>query len=135
MELIFKRSLLAFLAASILSLAACNNRAKQSSASSAMTDSTATLPPAKGFEQSLDGKQSHYYTLKNKNGVQASFTNYGAHLVGLLVPDKTGKLTDVVIGFDDIDGYKKAMSAYYGATIGRYGNRIAKGHFVLDGKS
>jgi aldose 1-epimerase len=50
------------------------------------------------------------------------------------VPDKAGKLTDVVIGFDNIEGYKKSMSAYYGATIGRYGNRIAKGHFVLDGR-
>ena len=60
-----------------------------------MTDSTtqATLPPAKGFEQLIDGKQTHYYILKNKNGTQASFTNYGAHLVGLLVKDKNGKLT------------------------------------------
>src|SRR6185437_10945361 len=55
-------------------------------------------------------------------------------LVSLAVPDKTGKLTDIVVGFDDIDGYKRSLSAYYGATIGRYGNRIAKGHFTLDGK-
>ena len=66
--------------------------------------------------------------------MEAAITNYGGHLVALMVPDKSGKLTDVVIGFDDIDKYKKAMSAYYGATVGRYGNRIAKGHFVLDGK-
>ncbi|MDP9047805.1 MAG: galactose mutarotase [Bacteroidota bacterium] len=99
-----------------------------------MTDSTTTitLPPALGFERAIDGKQSHLYTLKNKNGMTASLTNYGAHLISLAVPDKTGKLRDVVLGFDDIEGYKKAMSAYYGATIGRYGNRIARGHFVLD---
>ena len=50
------------------------------------------------------------------------------------MPDKNGRLKDVVIGFDDIESYKKALSAYYGATIGRYGNRIAKGHFVIDGR-
>ena len=101
-----------------------------------MTDSTttATLPSSKGFEQTIDGKQTHLYILKNKNGVQTAITNYGGHLVALLVPDKNGKLTDVVIGFDSISGYKKAMSSYFGATIGRYGNRIAKGHFVLEGK-
>ncbi|HWZ13833.1 MAG TPA: aldose epimerase family protein [Mucilaginibacter sp.] len=100
-----------------------------------MTDTTTsiTLPHAAGFEKTIDGKQSHFYILKNKNGVTAAVTNYGAHLLSLAVPDKTGKLTDVVIGFDDIDGYKKAMSAYYGATVGRYGNRIAKGHFALEG--
>jgi len=135
MKLILKNHLLLFLPLCILSLAACNQTAKKSSTST-MTDSTsqATLPAAKGFEQTIDGKQTHYYTLKNKNGVQAAFTDYGAHLVGLLVPDKQGKLTDVVIGFDNIEAYKTAMSAYYGATIGRYGNRIAKGHFVLDGR-
>ncbi|WP_295669869.1 aldose epimerase family protein [uncultured Mucilaginibacter sp.] len=135
MKMIFKSHLLLFLPVCILSLAACNQPAKQSSTST-MTDSTtqATLPAAKGFEQTIDGKQTHYYLLKNKNGVQASFTNYGAHLVGLLVPDKAGKLTDVVIGFDSIADYKTSLSAYYGATIGRYGNRIAKGHFVLDGR-
>jgi aldose 1-epimerase len=101
-----------------------------------MTDTTqnATLPPAAGFEQTIDGKQTHFYTLKNKNGAQAAVTNYGGHLISVLVPDKSGKLTDVVIGFDSIAGYKKALSSFFGATIGRYGNRIAKGHFVLDGK-
>ena len=135
MKFILKSHLFLILPVCILSLAACKQAAKKSSTST-MTDSTtqASLPAAKGFEQTIDGKQTHYYILKNKNGVQASFTNYGAHLVGVLVPDKAGKLTDVVIGFDDIEGYKTAMSAYYGATIGRYGNRIAKGHFVLDGR-
>src|ERR1700749_4094365 len=134
MNLTFKSLSGLFLAISILSLAACNNAGKQTSGSPSMTDSTVSLPPAKGFEQILDGKQTHYYILRNKNGVQASFTNYGAHLVGLLVPDKNKKLTDVVIGFDNIEAYKTAMSAYYGATIGRYGNRIEEGHFVLDGR-
>ena len=101
-----------------------------------MTDSTsnATLPPSTGFEKTIDGKQTQFFILKNKNGVQAAITNYGGHLVSLLVPDKNGRFLDVVLGFDDIDKYKKAMSSYFGATIGRYGNRIAKGKFTLDGK-
>ncbi len=101
-----------------------------------MSDTTAqiSLPKPEGFEKIIDGKQTHYFALKNKNGIQASFTDYGAHLVGLLVPDKNGKLTDVVVGFNDIEGYQKTLSAYYGATIGRYGNRIANGKFNLDGK-
>ena len=135
MKSIIKSSLAILLPVCALYLAACNQSAKTTSAATAMTDTTQTgLPPSKGFEKKIDDKQTHYYILKNKNGAEASITSYGAHLVSLLVPDKAGKLTDVVIGFDDIDGYKKAASNYYGATIGRYGNRIAKGHFVLDGK-
>jgi aldose 1-epimerase len=136
MKSIFNLPLALFLPVCILSLTACNQSAKNTSTASNMTDSTtqATLPPAKGFEQTIDGKQTHYYILKNKSGIQAAFTDYGAHLLALLVPDKKGKLTDVVLGFDDIDTYKKEMSAYYGATIGRYGNRIAKGHYVMDGR-
>lgn len=101
-----------------------------------MTDSTstATTPSPSGFEKTIDGKQNHLYILKNKNGAQAAITNYGAHLVSLAVPDKTGKLTDVVIGFPNTDDYRKSLMAFYGATIGRYGNRIAKGHFVLEGR-
>ena len=137
MRSIFKRISVLFLPVCILSLGACNQSAKKTSTASTMTDSTstATTPSPSGFEKTIDGKQNHLYILKNKNGVQAVITNYGAHLVSLAVPDKTGKLTDVVIGFDNTDAYKKALSAFYGATIGRYGNRIAKGHFVLDGHS
>lgn len=136
MNLAFKNLSFIILPACLLSLAACNQSANKTSTTSNMTDTTnqAKLPPSAGFEKTIDGKQTHLYILKNKNGVQAAVTNYGGHLVGVLVPDKTGKLTDVAIGFDDIDGYKKALSNYYGATIGRYGNRIAKGHFVLAGK-
>ncbi len=136
MKTIFKSFSAIFLPVCALSLAACNQPATKTSTASTMTDSTstATLPPAAGFEKTVDGKQAHFYILKNKNGIQAAITNYGAHLISIAVPDKAGKLTDVVIGFDNIDGYKKSMSAYYGATIGRYGNRIAKGHFVLDGR-
>jgi aldose 1-epimerase len=135
MKIAFKGRSLIFLSMSLLYLAACKQSAKNTSATATMTDTTqATLPPAKGFEEIIDGQQTHYYVLKNKNGVTAAFTDYGAHLLGLLVPDKSGKLLDVAIGFDNIEAYKTALSAYYGATVGRYGNRIAKGHFIMDGR-
>ncbi len=135
MHPIFKQTLVLILTAGTISLASCNQSAQKNAANTNMTDTTkATLPDSAGFEKTIDGKQTHLYILKNKNGAEAAITNYGAHLVSLLMPDKAGKLTEVVIGFADIDGYKKAMSSYYGSTIGRYGNRIAKGHFVLDGK-
>ena len=80
----------------------------------------------------VDGVEINHYILKNKNGSEVVFTNYGARLISLKVPDKNGKLTNVVCGFKNIDEYKKASEPYYGATIGRYGNRIAKGKFTLD---
>ena len=124
------------LAACGFCLAACNQPANKTSTTTTMTDSTtsAKLPDSSGFNRTIDGKQTHLYILKNKNGAEAAVTNFGGHLVSLLVPDKDGKLTDVAIGFDSIGGYKKAASNFYGATIGRYGNRIAKGLFTLDGK-
>jgi aldose 1-epimerase len=125
----------AVLSAAILSLGACNQAS--TSNQQKMTDSTsqqAKIPDSSGFEKNIDGKQTHLYTLKNKNGVEAAITNFGGRLVSLLVPDKNGKMVDVVEGLSSIDGYKKAGSAYFGALIGRYGNRIAKGKFTLEGK-
>jgi len=113
-----------------ISLAACNQPSTQTKTTD-MTDNTNT--PADAFEKTIDGKQTHLYILKNKNGITATFTNYGGRIVSLLVPDKTGKLTDVVLGFDSVDGFVNSTERYYGATIGRYGNRIAKGKFKLDG--
>ena len=134
-----KKTFIFYLTSLIISsiyLFGCNNTSKNIKKTT-MSDNSAqiALPKPEGFEKIIDGKQTHYFILKNKNGVQASFTNYGAHLVGLLIPDKSGKLIDVVVGFNDIDGYKKTLSAYYGATVGRYGNRIANGKFKLEGKS
>jgi len=136
MNTIFNSFSAIFLPVCILSLTTGNQPAKKISTTPTMTDSisSVTLPRPSGFEKTIDGKPTHLYVLKNKHGVQAALTNYGAHLISLAVPDKTGKLADVVIGFGDIDAYKKAASAFYGATIGRYGNRIAKGHFELEGK-
>jgi aldose 1-epimerase len=72
------------------------------------------------------------FVLKNKNGLEACITNYGGRLVSLMVPDKTGKMTDVVLGYDNIADYT-ASPGNFGALIGRYGNRIANARFTLDG--
>jgi len=79
-----------------------------------------------------DGQSVDLYTLRNVHGVEAKITNYGGILVSLKVPDRNGKFDDVVLGFNDLDSYLKGHP-YFGALIGRYGNRIAKGRFTLNG--
>jgi aldose 1-epimerase len=84
------------------------------------------------FQDTIDGKATDLFVLKNTNGMAAAITNYGGRIVRLLVPDKEGILGDVVLGFSSIDGYLKANEVFHGALIGRVGNRIAKGKFTLD---
>ncbi|MEJ7693719.1 aldose epimerase family protein [Daejeonella sp.] len=85
------------------------------------------------FGDSLMGKQIKMFEIRNNKNAKATFTNYGARIVSLLVPDKTGKPTDVVVGFGSIQDFLKSGDSYFGATIGRYGNRIARGKFIIDG--
>ena len=82
----------------------------------------------------VDGQAVQLYTLRNASGAEATITNYGGIVVTLLVPDRSGKLVDVVLGYDKLEGYLKT-TPYFGALIGRYGNRIAKGKFSLGGKT
>ena len=84
------------------------------------------------FGDTLDGKGVDIYTLTNSHGVEARIINYGGIVTSLKVPDRNGKLDDVVLGFDNLDAYLKGRT-YLGAIIGRYGNRIAKGRFTLNG--
>ncbi|MGN7990376.1 aldose epimerase family protein [Pedobacter sp. 22226] len=86
------------------------------------------------YASTIDGKSVKLYTLKNKKGASVSITNYGGRIVSLLVPDKNNKLTDVVLGYDSLGAYRKKGEPFFGALIGRYGNRIGKGKFTLDGK-
>jgi len=88
----------------------------------------------KAFKTNIDGKQVQLFTLQNKKGSKALITNYGGRLVSLYVPDNNNQLVDVVAGFDSVEGYQASTEPYFGATIGRYGNRIAKGKFKLAGK-
>lgn len=91
------------------------------------------LDPAR-FEKMIDNNQPvKLYTLKNKNGMEVCITNFGARIVSIMVPDKNGKMTDVVLGFDNIEDYINVPSDF-GATIGRYANRIGQGKITIDGK-
>lgn len=81
----------------------------------------------------VEGKQIHLVTLTNANGMIVKITNYGGIIVSITVPDKQSKFENVVLGFDSLDGYV-GKNPYFGALIGRFGNRIAKGKFMLDGK-
>lgn len=80
-----------------------------------------------------DSAQVYLFTLTNANGVKMKVTNYGGIITALEVPDANGKMADVVLGYDNLDGYLKA-TPYFGAIVGRYGNRIAGGRFILDGQ-
>ena len=84
------------------------------------------------FKTQIKGKQVDLYTLKNDNGITTQITNYGGRVVSLWVPDKHGDFEDIVLGYQTIDGYLNSNDIYFGALIGRYGNRIAKGRFVLN---
>lgn len=97
-----------------------------------MKDMLSGLDAAK-FSKEIDGKQTALYILQNKKGLEIAITNYGAKIVSILAPDKNGRPVDVVLGHDSIDDYVSSEEAYFGAVCGRYGNRIAKGKFTLDG--
>ena len=91
------------------------------------------LDPAK-FETTIDGtKAVKLYTLTNANGMEVCITNFGGRIASIMVPDKNGKMLDVVLGFDNINDYMTIPNDF-GAAIGRYANRIGNGKFTLDGK-
>lgn len=92
------------------------------------------LDPAK-FDTTIQEKPVKLYTLKNASGMEVCITNYGGRVVSLVVPDKDGKPTDVVLGFDNIAQYADTINTPtdYGSSVGRYANRIKGGKFTLDG--
>jgi aldose 1-epimerase len=127
---------LLFLCSAVL-LAACGNNQ-----SAATADTTATanaraaaglLPDPDSFRDTVDGRTTGLYFLHN-GSLTAAITNYGARVVSLIVPDKNGNPTDVVLGYDSIGKYIHQPDTYFGAVVGRYGNRIAHAKFKLDGK-
>ncbi|HXB09350.1 MAG TPA: aldose epimerase family protein [Puia sp.] len=125
------------LAPAIVLFASCGNGGQTSAAGSDTTSSNGVavgiLPDPNAFHDSLDGQTTALYILKSKK-ISAAITNYGARVVSLVVPDKNGVATDVVMGYDNIRDYIHQPDTYFGAVVGRYGNRIAKGKFRLDGK-
>jgi aldose 1-epimerase len=86
------------------------------------------------FQTVVNGDSTDLFVLKNKAGMEVSITNFGGRIVSIMVPDKTGKMIDVVLGFDSISDYINVPSDF-GASIGRYANRINQGKITIDGKT
>ncbi len=104
----------------------------------AATDESADSLTLSGLNPAdFESDSTALYVLKNGNGMEVCFTNFGGRIVSIMVPDKDGNMTDVCLGHDNIADYEKygAEGCNFGALIGRYGNRIAKGQFTLDGES
>ena len=93
---------------------------------------TAKPMEKKAFGTTPDGKTADLYVLKNKNGMEVSITNYGGIVTSIKVPDRSGKMADVLLGHDTLEGYI-ADKVYFGATVGRYCNRIGHAEFSIDG--
>ncbi|MBL1409279.1 aldose epimerase family protein [Sphingobacterium faecale] len=113
-------------------LAACqHSRTKKdvySISTEARMDSTS-------FAGKVNGKAVQLYELENKNGIQAYFTNFGARIVSLYVPDRDNNFRDIILGFSKATDYNNPKEPYFGAIVGPFANRIAKGTFVLDGNT
>ncbi len=119
-------------------LASCGNQqsgvpGNDSAAGNTVTAAANLLPNPDNFRDTVDGKATGLYFLHNGE-MTAAITNYGARVVSLIVPDNNGRPTDVVDGYDSIGKYIHQPETYFGAIVGRYGNRIAKGKFKLSGK-
>jgi len=125
------------LAAVTLLLSACSEQGQQSQETT--TDTTKTnytmLPDRQAFQDTISGTATDLYVLKNSNDMAVAITNFGGRIVSMLVPDKSGNMTDVVIGYDNLSAYVDGPETYFGALIGRYGNRIANGNFTIDGQN
>lgn len=116
--------IMTLLAALMLIASACTNKQPGEQTASG-------LNPA-DFRTEVDGKQTDLFVLTNKNGMEVCITNFGGRIVSVMVPDKEGEMRDVVLGFDSIQDYIKYPSDF-GATIGRYANRINQGKTTIEG--
>lgn len=110
-------------AVAALLMAACTPKAEKTTDSGLLQSK---------FQAQVNGKQTDLYTLRNKNNMEVCVTNFGGRIVSVMVPDKDGQMRDVVLGFDSIQDYISKPSDF-GASIGRYANRINQGKFTLDG--
>lgn len=113
-------------------LLSCKRKTAIKEEMSRMKDKAISAVQKQGFGQTPDGQNIDLYVLTNVSGIKARIMTYGATLVSLEVPDREGDLADITLGYDSIEGYITA-SPYFGSTVGRYANRIAKGKFSLDG--
>lgn len=128
---------LTYLAASALLIASSCGQPNQSSDQQNKTNNIemySKLDPKK-FERTLPEGDVRFFVLKNKNGIEMTVTNYGGRVLELFTPDRSGKFEDINLGFDNLDDYMERGGGYFGAPIGRYGNRIANAQFTLDGET
>ncbi|MEO5909497.1 MAG: aldose epimerase family protein [Pelobium sp.] len=114
-----------------VAVSSCNNQQASDKSSDSMT---VRIPDTANYNKMLDGKQVKLYTLTNQNQMKVAITNLGGRIVSIIVPNKDGKMVDVALGYDKVESYQKQGEPFFGAIIGRYGNRIGKGKFALDGK-
>ena len=129
-NLIKKYSVIAFLPLAGL-LIGCKNENRKESISEVETEVVERMKK-ENFGTTPDGEQVELYTLRNRNGMEVEIMTYGGIIKSLTAPDKSGTYEDVVLGFDQLSQYTE-NNPYFGAIIGRYGNRIAEGKFSLDG--
>lgn len=116
----------------VISCIGCSTKPENKDTASITLD---TIAMKKSFLQSIRENPVALYILKNDANMEVAITNYGGRIVAMVVPDKNGKPTDVVLGYDSLEHYITKPEAFFGAIIGRYGNRIAKGKFGLDGNA
>ncbi|GGZ42333.1 aldose 1-epimerase [Echinicola pacifica] len=133
MNLLNAKSLSALTLAGALSLYSCGPKTADDSSAD-----TQEMIQTSGLEvtvsnATVEGQEAQIYTLKNSNGLEVDLSNYGGVITRLMVPDKNGKLENVVLHYENLEGYSSSAN-YIGATVGRYANRIANGKFELDGK-
>ncbi len=124
---------LLFMFATVLTMVSCKNSEQKKPAQVMDMSQKATIEKS-SFGTTKDGQALDLYTLKNVAGMTVKITNYGGIIVSWTAPDKNGKYEDITLGCDSIGGYEKG-TPFFGALVGRYGNRIAKGKFSLDGKN
>jgi len=124
-----KKQFFLLLMATSLCLLACNNSDKTKEAA-AMSFQLTEQPFG-----TINNETVTQYTLTNPNGMQVRILNYGGTVTNILVPDKNKEMGDVVLGFDSLSGYLQTGNPYFGCLVGRYGNRIAKGKFSIDGQA
>ncbi len=117
-----------FATIAILSQLACTSLPASTHGAPAVVRGVARAP----FGETADGRAAELFTLTNANGIEVRVTNYGGIITSLKTPDRSGRFDDIVLGYDSLSGYLHD-SPYFGAIVGRYGNRIGRGRFTLDG--
>ena len=123
----------------VFTMLACNNNSTEKTSSETKDSSTVKTNTAYSFSSQPFGELGNdkvvQFTITNPNGMVVKILNYGGIITNVMVPDKNGKMEDVVLGYDSLAGYLQKGNPYLGCLVGRYANRIAAGKFSLDGKT